>query len=259
MGALSLSCPETVAAVVPTLRLCAWSCHVGARPLLQQIELQVLPGEVCLLYGANGAGKSTLLRCLAGLLQGLPGLRFSGQASVLGQALAQRTAQDRARVGYMPQLGGLYEELSVQDNLRFRAEVLDLPRPQGRLQALAQAHGLAPVWSRRVGHLSGGWRQRVAFAQAVLAEPRLLLLDEPTVGVDLQAKADLWRHIRALARQGVSVLVSTHDTQDAAQCERLLALAQGRLCYQGTPQALARQAGGLEPGLRQLLAQGAVC
>ncbi len=257
MAALSLNGPERPDA--PTVLLQACSCHAGARPLLHQLDLQLFAGQVCLLYGANGAGKSTLLKLLAGLLQGQPGLRLSGQASVLGKALAARAARDRAGVGYMPQLGGLYEELSVRENLRFRADVLNLPTPRACVQALVREQGLTPVWSQRVGQLSGGWRQRVAFAQCLLAQPRLLLLDEPTAGVDLQARAALWTHIRMRAQQGVSVLVSSHDTQEAWQCDRLLALAHGRVCHQGTPQALAVQAGGLEAGLLQLLAQGALC
>ena len=234
-----------------------WSCRAGGTDRLHQIDLQLQAGQVCLLYGANGAGKSTLLQLLAGLLQGQRGLHMSGEGTVLEQALLARTGRDRARLGYMPQQGGLYEELSALDNLRFRAQVLDLEQPEARVQELVHAQGLAPVLARRVGHLSGGWRQRVAFAVALLAQPRLLLLDEPTAGVDLEAKAQLWAHIEALARQGVSVLVSTHDTQEAMQCDALLALAHGRVCYDGSPQALAQQAGGLEPGLRQLLRQGA--
>lgn len=254
MGALHLSCPEEA-----TVCLRQWSCGPGARERLHQIDLQVMPGQICLLYGANGAGKSTLLKALAGLLCGQRGWRMSGQAMVLGRALLERTGADRVHVGYMPQQGGLYEELSVQENLRFRADLLDLQARDARLHALAERHGLTPVWKQRVGHLSGGWRQRVAFAQTLLAEPRLLLLDEPTAGVDLEAKAMLWHQIQALAQQGVSVLLSTHDTQEALQCEALLALAHGRVCYQGTPQSLAQQAGGLELGLRRLLLQGAAC
>ena len=254
MADLHLSSPEHPANATVMLQAC--SCHAGARPLLQQLDLQLLPGQVCLLYGANGAGKSTLLKLLAGLLQGQPGLSLSGQARVLGKTLAERTAWDRAGVGYMPQQGGLYEELGVGENLRFRAEVLNLPTPKAHVQALVCEHGLTPVLAQRVGQLSGGWRQRVAFAQCLLAQPRLLLLDEPTAGVDLQAKAALWAHIRMRAQQGVSVLVSSHDTQEALQCDHLLALAHGRVCHQGTPQALAGQAGGLEAGLLRLLAQG---
>lgn len=215
-------------------------------------------GQVCLLYGANGAGKSTLLKLLAGLLQGQRRFHMSGQGQVLGRPLLKRTGHDRAQLGYMPQQGGLYEELSALDNLRFRAQVLDLSDPEVRVQSLVQSHGLSPVLSRPVGHLSGGWRQRLAFAVAVLAEPQLLLLDEPTAGVDLEAKAQLWAQIRTMAQQGVSVLVSTHDTQEVMLCDDLLALAHGRVCYQGAPQTLAKESGGLEQGLRQLLHQGAL-
>lgn len=251
MGGLHLNGHE------PTVSLHAWSCHAADKYWLHEVDLQLQPGQVCLLYGANGAGKSTLLKLLAGLLQDQRRFRMTGQGQVLGQDLRQRTGRDRARLGYMPQQGGLYEELSALENLRFRAQVLDVRDPEGRVQSLVQAHGLTPVLSRPVGQLSGGWRQRVAFAVAVLAQPRLLLLDEPTAGVDLEAKAQLWAHIRTMTQHGVSVLVSTHDTEEVMRCDVLLALAHGRVCYQGAPQVLARDAGGLEQGLRQLLQQGA--
>ena len=240
-----------------TVWLRGWTCRAGQKERLHQIDWQVQAGQLWLLYGANGAGKSTLLQLLAGLLQGQPGLRMSGEGQVLGKALLARTGRDRARLGYMPQQGGLYEELSALENLRFRAQVLDLAQPEADIQRVAEQHGLNRVLTQRVAHLSGGWRQRVAFAVALLAQPRLLLLDEPTAGVDLQAKAQLWTHIQALAHQGVSVLVSSHDTQEVMRCDALLALAHGRVCYSGSPQALAQQVGGLEQGLVYLLQQGA--
>lgn len=233
-------------------------CQVPGRTLLQGVNLRLLPGQLYLLYGANGAGKSTLFKLLAGLLDGQAGVNVSGQGEVLGKPLLGRRGSERALLGYMPQQGGLYEELTVADNLRFRADVLCLPRPTERLQAHAIAHGLQPVWAQTVGQLSGGWRQRVAFAAAVLAGPRLLLLDEPTAGVDLEAKAQLWRQISALRHSGACVLVSSHDTEDAVQCEHLIALSQGKICYQGTPAALAHAhgAGDLVTGLRALLRVG---
>lgn len=210
-----------------------------------------------MLYGANGAGKSTLLKLLAGLLPKHQGWQMSGHGTVLGQVLTARASMDRARLGYMPQQGGLYEELSALDNLLFRAQVMDVQEPEKRVHITAHAHGLLPVLAKRVGHLSGGWRQRVAFAMTLLAEPRLLLLDEPTAGVDLDAKAHLWAHIRSVAKQGVAVLISTHDTQEVMHSDALLALAHGRVCYDGSAYALSLQAGGLESGLRSLLQQGA--
>lgn len=246
-----MSCPE------PTVTLQAWSCRAGEQYRLHAVDLQLLPGQVCLLYGANGAGKSTLLKLLAGLLQETRQYQMTGQGQVLGKSLLKRSGLDRARLGYMPQQGGLYEELTALENLRFRAQVLDLSDPEIRVQALVQSHGLSPVLTRSVGQLSGGWRQRLAFAVAVMAQPQLLLLDEPTAGVDLEAKAQLWSHVRAMTQQGASVMVSTHDTEEVLRCDQLLALAHGRVCFQGSPQALARDAGGLEQGLRRLLQQGA--
>lgn len=231
------------------------ACRSGAgRQLLQGLSLSLWPGQVYLLYGANGAGKSSLLKLLAGLLEGQAGLRMQGEGEVLGLPLWGRRAAQRAQLGYMPQQGGLYEELSVAENLHFRAEVLDLPATSALQQA--QAHGLQSVWGQRVGQLSGGWRQRVAFAASLLATPRLLLLDEPTAGVDLEAKAQIWARVQALRAAGVCVLVSSHDSEDALQCQQLLALAQGRLCFQGPVQALVAEYGSLGTGLRALLRAG---
>lgn len=231
------------------------SCGLPGRRLLDALSWRLPQGVICLLYGANGAGKSSLLKLLAGLLEGQPGLCIEGTGEVLGQPLLGRGGAQRARLGYMPQQGGLYEELSVAENLQFRAELLDLPDAATFLQTHVQAHGLQPVWRQKVIQLSGGWRQRVAFAAALLAGPRLLLLDEPSAGVDLEAKAQIWARIHGLREAGVTVLVSSHDSEDAQQCEQLLALASGRLVFQGRPQDLAAGLGdgSLQAGLRALL------
>ena len=208
-----------------------WSCRAGGTDRLHQVDLQLQAGQVCLLYGANGAGKSTLLQLLAGLLQGQRGLYMSGEGTVLGQALLARTGRDRARLGYMPQQGGLYEELSALDNLRFRAQVLDLEQPEARLQELVHAQGLAPVLARRAGHLSGGWRQRVAFAVALLAQPRLLLLDEPTTGLDTETEKTIVERLAALT--DVTLIMVTHSAAALAITQRLVVLEHGQLLADG--------------------------
>lgn len=241
------------------LQLRGLACQVRGRAVLHSLDLRLEAGSLCLLYGANGAGKSTLFKLLAGLLEGQPGVRLQGEGWVMGQPLLGRDGQARARIGYMPQQGGLYEELNVLDNLRFRAEVLGLPEPAAAVSLLMADHGLTPLARQRLGQLSGGWRQRVAFAACTLPKPRLLLLDEPTAGIDLMAKAALWQHIHGLRREGVAVMVSSHDSDDAQQCPDLLALSQGHLRYVGSTQALALQPGadglpqGLLAGLCQLL------
>lgn len=256
MEALYLNANEI--STPPCIELRALSCSVPGRRLLHGLSWQLPQALICLLYGANGAGKSSLLKLLAGLLEGQAGLRIEGEGEVLGQPLLGRRGAQRACLGYMPQQGGLYEELSVAENLQFRAELLDLPDAAAFLQAHVLAHGLAPVWRQTLGQLSGGWRQRVAFAAALLAGPRLLLLDEPSAGVDLEAKAQIWARIRALRDAGVTVLVSSHDSEDALQCEQLLALAAGRMIFQGRPQDLAAGLGGgsLQAGLLALLRAG---
>ena len=202
----------------------------GGVTALDRVDLALLSGSLGALCGPNGAGKSSAIRVVCGLLR--PSV---GGGTVLGEALVARPSRRRAQIGYMAQHTVLYDELSVAENIGFRAAVMGLPRHRERAREALHAHRLDAVQAQRVGSLSGGWRQRVALCAAQLARPRLLLLDEPTAGLDADARGLLWAELRALAAGGVSVLVSTHDAAEAALCDTLTVLERGRVVFAGTP------------------------
>lgn len=215
----------------PTISFNAVGVRFGAVQALANLNFVVHAGSINALCGPNGAGKSTALRVVCGLL-----LPNSGHGQVLGETLDTRPARRRAQIGYMAQRTVLYDELSVGENLCFRAAVMGLSGSRERAHQALREHGLEGLRGVRVGTLSGGWRQRVAFCLAQLARPRLLLLDEPTAGLDAVARAALWRELRVLATNGVTLLVSTHDPAEAALCDGLTVLEQGRVVFSGTPE-----------------------
>ena len=208
------------------------SVRFGPVWALSDVSLAIPTGSIAALCGPNGAGKSSAIRVVCGLLR-----PSSGGGEVLGELLAARPAQRRARIGYMAQHTVLYDELTVLENLAFRAAVMGLERHRERAHEALVEHRLDSVRAQRVGLLSGGWRQRVAFCVAQLARPRLLLLDEPTAGLDADARSTLWAELRALAATGVTVLVSTHDAAEAALCDLLIVLERGRVAFCGAPRA----------------------
>lgn len=215
------------------------SLHQGTHQILRDVSLRLSEG-VTLLYGANGAGKSSLLKLIAGLQSKA---KIAGQGRVLDAALTPRSAAERAKIGYMPQQGGLYEELSALENLQFRAAMLGLPQADTRCLEITTTYGLTSIIKQRVEQLSGGWRQRLAFALTMLAQPRLLLLDEPTAGVDLDAKARIWEQINIEKRRGTRIMISSHDPHEALQAEHLLHLHRGSIEYSGAPTALGAHFG----------------
>ncbi len=206
------------------------SVRFGTVAALDGVDLVVRCGNIVGLCGPNGAGKSSAIRVVCGLLR-----PSAGHGEVLGESLAARPARRRAHIGYMAQHSVLYDELSVGENLGFRAAVMGLPCPRERARQALHEHGLGTLRTARVGSLSGGWRQRVAFCAAQLARPQLLLLDEPTAGLDGSARAALWAELRALASHGVTLLVSTHDPAEAALCDALIVLERGRIVFAGAP------------------------
>jgi len=191
-------------------------------PLLavDDVHLTVGPGEVVGLLGANGAGKTTLIRMILGLLE-----PSAGEVRLFGQPPRREV---RSRIGYMPQSLGLYDDLTVDENLAFRARMF------GRAVPRQLDPDLEVVRSRPVGEISLGLRRRAAFAAALLHEPSLLVLDEPTSGVDPLARAGLWDTIRAAAEAGTGVLVTTHHMIEADQCDRLVMMSDGRVAAAGT-------------------------
>ena len=214
----------------PAIRFDQVGVRFGAVTALVHVSFAVQGGSVTALCGPNGAGKSSVIRVVCGLLRA-----SSGRGEVLGESLDARPARRRAQIGYMAQHTVLYDELSVAENLGFRAAVMGLPRHRERAREALHEHALGSVQAQRVGALSGGWRQRVAFCVAQLARPHLLLLDEPTAGLDADARDALWAELRALAASGVTVLISTHDAAEAALCDALIVLERGRVAFAGAP------------------------
>jgi ABC-2 type transport system ATP-binding protein len=200
------------------------------RPAVEGLSLTVRQGDICGLAGANGGGKSTTIRLLAGLL-----IPDAGEGSILGHDLLRASHLIRASVGYLAQHCTLYSTLSVRENLRFRASIFGLKRPAWIAHEQIRAFGLAEFASTPVGELSGGWLRQVQLAAALIHRPRLLLLDEPTVGLDPAARQSIWRTLTGLAIEGTAIILSTHDLVEAARCSQILLLSHGRVHARGSP------------------------
>ncbi len=206
----------------------------GAVTALDDLSLALRHGEIYGLLGPNGAGKTTALRIICGLL-----VADAGDGHCLTVPLGERPAG----LGYLPQGGGLYDDLTVSENLRFFARAHGLSRPVDRVSVTLTAHGLTERARQRVGTLSGGWRQRVALAAALMHAPQLLLLDEPTAGLDAQARERLWQQLRTLSAQAVTILITTHYADEAERCDRIGYLTAGRLRAEGPPSRLSHKLG----------------
>ena len=211
-----------------------------------EVSLRLNRGEVLGFVGPNGAGKTTTLRMLAGLLR--PG---AGTGMVMGQDI-RKIARGSDDVGYMPQKLALYADLTVTDNLRFRADIYRLPEPDRRVARALAAFGLQDRGQQRAGQLSGGWARRLQLAAALIHAPAVILLDEPTAGLDSESREDVWRRIQALADEGAGIIVNTHDLLEAERCSRVALFRGGRIVRQGTPAELAESA-----PIRALLVQSA--
>jgi ABC-2 type transport system ATP-binding protein len=203
--------------------------HFGDKHVVKDLALQVREGEIFGFLGPNGSGKTTSIRMLCGLLT-----PDSGRGTCLGLDVFRDSAGIKRQVGYMTQRFSLWEDLSVAENLDFVARMFGMKDRRAVVdQALAQL-GLAARRDQLAGALSGGWKQRLALAACLLHQPRLLLLDEPTAGVDPKARRDFWEEIHRLSASGITVLVSTHYMDEAERCHRLAYIADGRLLAQGT-------------------------
>jgi len=230
----------------------------GETRAVSGLSLQVAPGEIYGLVGPDGAGKTTTARLLCGALT--PDRHKGDEATtiqVAGYDILRQTEQARAHIGYLPQRFSLYEDLTVLENIRFFAEVRGMSAAEWRPRCLEilQFVGLDPFLDRRAGFLSGGMKQKLGLAAALVHRPRLLLLDEPTTGVDPVTRQDFWQLIIRLVSQevqnggGVAVLVSTPYMDEAARCARVGFLREGRLLVEGTPAELRRR---LEGGILEL-------
>ena len=209
----------------------------GTRTVVDRFSLAVEQGRICGFLGPNGSGKTTTLRMICGLLT-----PDGGGGTCLGYDLVRDREAIKRRTGYMTQRFGLYEDLTIRENLEFVGRVYELDRLKARVDQSLERLGLATRQRQLAGALSGGWKQRLALAACVLHEPELLLLDEPTAGVDPKARRAFWDEIHAYAADGITVLVSTHYMDEAERCHEIAYIAYGELLAQGTAaEVTARQ------------------
>ncbi|RKR03871.1 ABC transporter ATP-binding protein [Maricaulis maris] len=195
----------------------------GGTRVVDGFDMAVPPGKIYGFLGPNGSGKTTTIRMMCGLLK-----PDGGGGTALGLDIIRQSREIKARVGYMTQRFSLYGDLTVRENLTFMARLHALPKVRDVVDRALKEYDLAPRAKQLAGNLSGGWKQRLALAAASLHQPGLLLLDEPTAGVDPKARRDFWDRIRRLAKQGVTVLVSTHYMDEAVQCDNIAFIAYGR-------------------------------
>lgn len=210
----------------------------GSRKVVDGLTLAVKEGEICGFLGANGSGKTTTIRMLCGLVR-----PDGGGGTCLGLDILRDAPRIRLQIGYMTQRFSFYEDLTVRENLDFVAAVYGLEQRDDAVRAIIGRMGLADRVDQLAGELSGGWKQRLALAACVLHKPKLLLLDEPTAGVDAKARREFWDLIHDLAADGLTVLVSTHYMDEAERCGRIVYLSDGKLVVQGTPDEVARGSG----------------
>ena len=203
--------------------------HFGDKHVVKDFSLQVRRGEIFGFLGPNGSGKTTSIRMLCGLLT-----PDSGSGTCLGHDVLRDTAAIKREVGYMTQRFSLWEDLTIRENLDFVARMYGMADRKGVVEHAIEQLGLSARRNQLSGSLSGGWKQRLALAACMLHDPKLLLLDEPTAGVDPKARRDFWEEIHALAATGISVLVSTHYMDEAERCHRLAYIAYGSVLSTGT-------------------------
>jgi ABC-2 type transport system ATP-binding protein len=222
----------------PAISVRGLSKRFGTRTVVRDFAIEVPRGAIFGFLGPNGSGKTTTIRMLCGLLT-----PDAGEGECLGFDLRTEASEIKPRVGYMTQRFGLYEDMTVRENLEFIGRVYRIGRLTARVEETMRDFGLAARQDQLAGQMSGGWKQRMALAACVLHEPELLLLDEPTAGVDPNARREFWEMIGALAAQGVTVLVSTHYMDEAERCHEIAYLAAGRLLLRGTVEAVVAGSG----------------
>ncbi len=210
----------------------------GSKKVVDDFDISVPRGAIYGFLGPNGSGKTTTIRMLCGLLT-----PDSGQGSCLGFDILTEPDKIKEQVGYMTQKFSLYEDLSIRENLDFIGRMYRIPNRQQRVTQALLDLGLADRARQLAGTLSGGWKQRLALAACLLHDPQLLLLDEPTAGVDPKARRDFWDEIRRLSARGVTVLVSTHYMDEAVQCDRIAYIAYGKKLIDGPSAEIPKQVG----------------
>jgi ABC-2 type transport system ATP-binding protein len=210
----------------------------GDKHVVQDVSIQVEHGRITGFLGPNGSGKTTTLRMLCGLLT-----PDSGEGDVLGLNFRAEAEAIKRQTGYMTQRFSLYEDLTIRENLDFVARVYDMTGRKDRVDRALEGLGLTNRQGQLAGDLSGGWKQRLALAASVLHEPKLLLLDEPTAGVDPKARREFWDHLHGLAADGITVLVSTHYMDEAERCHDVAYIVYGRLIARGTARDVIAHSG----------------
>ena len=208
----------------------------GDRTVVRDLSMQVKRGMIYGFLGPNGSGKTTTIRMLCGLLT-----PDSGEGTCLGYDIRRDAEKIKGHVGYMTQRFSLYEDLSVRENLEFVARIYGLPDPAKAARDMIEHLGLQGRGEQIAGSLSGGWKQRLALGACTLPNPQLVLLDEPTAGVDPKARREFWNEIHALAARGLTALVSTHYMDEAERCHEIAYIAYGELLAHGTVEAVIKE------------------
>jgi ABC-2 type transport system ATP-binding protein len=219
----------------------------GDKTVVDKVSMSVEQGEISGFLGPNGSGKTTTIRVMCGLLT-----PDAGGGTVLGMDLLRDQLQIKREVGYMTQRFSFYEDMSIEENLTFVARLYQLHPVEQVVRDTLENLGLSARRKQLAGRLSGGWKQRLALAACIMHKPKLLLLDEPTAGVDPKARREFWDEIHALSASGVTVLVSTHYMDEAERCHKINYISYGKLLASGTVSGVIENA-----GLTTMIVEGA--
>ncbi|GAB6036220.1 ABC transporter ATP-binding protein [Fundidesulfovibrio butyratiphilus] len=222
----------------PIIDVTGMTKRYGGKAVVNNLSLKVHRGEIFGFLGPNGSGKTTFIRMLCGLLS-----PDAGQGTCLGFDVIRDAERIKTHVGYMAQRFSLYGDLTVRENLEFMARVYDVADRTAAVERALERMRLSPYADRLAQNLSGGWKQRLALAASLIHGPELLLLDEPTAGVDPKARRDFWDEVHELAGQGLTALITTHYMDEAERCHRLAYIAYGNLLTQGTVEEVVANRG----------------
>ena len=224
----ALEAEESTVKPIPAISVTGLTKKYDNKTVVDHLDMEVPRGAIYGFLGPNGSGKTTTIRMMCGLL-----IPNSGSGQCLGFDILTEPMKIKEQVGYMTQRFSLYEDLSIRENLDFMARMYRLDNREKRVDEALEELGLSERQKQLAGELSGGWKQRLALAACLLHNPQLLLLDEPTAGVDPKARRDFWDEIRRLSAQGVTVLVSTHYMDEAVQCDYIAYIAYGKKLIDG--------------------------